>query len=928
MQAIFIHRSAVLGALFFGSVAGAADWNGGSGGWTTAANWSTGDVPDTASESAVVRAGSVTLDTTYSLNNFTFGGGTLTGAGGLNLTSFDWSGGTFSSASGGPTISVAGTATLKSSATSYLYLNGYTLNLGNANQSGTDGTGVYLGNGARLNLTGAYHITDNSIIYADTTSTVDVTGTLVKTGGAGTNFVSSVITEAGGLVEADAGTLQVGPKNGQTQAGRFAAGSGAVLQISNGGTSGTNGSATLKAGTLPTFSGQGTVQLTLGLYLASGTVQSDIANFTLAGATIARTWNLANLTFTRGAIGSVNVTPTTVTVTGNTSIVLEPAIYTSVTNATLNLQGNTTQTGANQTALTLTTGMVNNSGTYSIADNSGLNVTDAAASRFYNTGTLAKTGGTGASIVQGIVNGTGGTVSARSGRLVAYVSDLQASTGVFNAADGATLQLFAQTPVTLTSVNGLTSFTGDGAIQLAYGTFNASNTVKSAAPKFTLAGAALRGNWQIGNLTWTAGGFYGNGSGGTANSGTLVGTSTFVASLNGNLTVSGYNLALQGDTTQTNTSGFGLSLGANSSVTNNASYLIAGDSNILSTALSGTFNNAGTLIKSGGTGTSTVMNLVAGQGSTISGRSGTMQLLLSGPTIANGTFDTQPGGTIVLSSTGTTGSTLTLGANTRLTGGGTFRNSDRVIVSQGNLTPGGMTFDVADVTSSTAPDFTISGGIGDAAATGAGFSKLGAGTMLLTGSNSFGGTVTIAAGVLRETPAAYAMYTTGGGVDLTGATARLVLDYTGSTSPAALVRGYLASGRFQASTATGNQTLGYSDAGSAVTLLPTLRGDADLDGDVDFNDFLVLQNNFGNSGTTFVTGDFNYDGVTNFNDFLALQNSFGQSYAGAAVATSAAQVAAMSAFASATAVPEPGMVAGVGLAVVGLMWRRRAAVLV
>ncbi|MDB5325058.1 MAG: hypothetical protein JWM57_627 [Phycisphaerales bacterium] len=95
-------------------------------------------------------------------------------------------------------------------------------------------------------------------------------------------------------------------------------------------------------------------------------------------------------------------------------------------------------------------------------------------------------------------------------------------------------------------------------------------------------------------------------------------------------------------------------------------------------------------------------------------------------------------------------------------------------------------------------------------------------------------------------------------------------------------------------------------------------GDADLNDKVDFNDFLVLQNNFNRTGTTFSEGDFNYDSVTDFNDFLILQNSFGTGLAGAgAVAVTSQEIAAMQAFALTAAVPEPGSLA-IGISVVSL----------
>jgi hypothetical protein len=107
---------------------------------------------------------------------------------------------------------------------------------------------------------------------------------------------------------------------------------------------------------------------------------------------------------------------------------------------------------------------------------------------------------------------------------------------------------------------------------------------------------------------------------------------------------------------------------------------------------------------------------------------------------------------------------------------------------------------------------------------------------------------------------------------------------------------------------------------TTFTLALTLPGDADLNGTVDFNDFLVLQNHFGQPNTTFATGDFNFDQQTDFNDFLALQNNFGTSVAGTPFVATAAEVKAMTAFAA--VVPEPAGLAALGLGWVAIRRRR------
>ncbi|MDB5325721.1 MAG: hypothetical protein JWM57_1290, partial [Phycisphaerales bacterium] len=134
-------------------------------------------------------------------------------------------------------------------------------------------------------------------------------------------------------------------------------------------------------------------------------------------------------------------------------------------------------------------------------------------------------------------------------------------------------------------------------------------------------------------------------------------------------------------------------------------------------------------------------------------------------------------------------------------------------------------------------------------------------------------------------------------------------------------QGHFATGQIRSVGLAASQTIGYGDDGSGnISLRITLPGDSDLNGIVDFNDFLVLQNYFNAPGTTFAQGNFNFDGSTDFNDFLVLQNNFGQTLGGAAEPISNSERAALSAFA--TSVPEPAAVSLIATSVVGLRRRR------
>lgn len=64
-----------------------------------------------------------------------------------------------------------------------------------------------------------------------------------------------------------------------------------------------------------------------------------------------------------------------------------------------------------------------------------------------------------------------------------------------------------------------------------------------------------------------------------------------------------------------------------------------------------------------------------------------------------------------------------------------------------------------------------------------------------------------------------------------------------------------------------------------------IQGDANLDGIVEFQDFLTLAANFGDAGV-WATGDFTFDGLVDFNDFLSLSAHFGERFDGQSVVVS------------------------------------------
>lgn len=77
----------------------------------------------------------------------------------------------------------------------------------------------------------------------------------------------------------------------------------------------------------------------------------------------------------------------------------------------------------------------------------------------------------------------------------------------------------------------------------------------------------------------------------------------------------------------------------------------------------------------------------------------------------------------------------------------------------------------------------------------------------------------------------------------------------------------------------------------SLLVKPARKGDANLDGKVDFADLLILAQHYGpNDSAGWDRGDFNYDGQVTFADLLALAQAYG---AGSATAAGNADGAGM-----------------------------------
>ena len=172
----------------------------------------------------------------------------------------------------------------------------------------------------------------------------------------------------------------------------------------------------------------------------------------------------------------------------------------------------------------------------------------------------------------------------------------------------------------------------------------------------------------------------------------------------------------------------------------------------------------------------------------------------------------------------------------------------------------------------------------------------------------------------------------------------VAFDYNPGTSPLSTIRSQIVSGynggawngQGIISTTSNNTThgIGYAEASAIFSTFPatfqgmqvdadtilvrrTRYGDANLDGQVNLQDFNRLASAFGTTGTgLWSQGDFNYDGNVNLQDFNRLASNFGLSAAGPEVTPDDwARLGA--------AVPEPTSLAFVAVAASVAMSRRR-----
>ena len=538
------------------------------------------------------------------------GSGQLAGSGDLTVNGvFNWNGGTIS---GSGAFTVNGTMSIGSGG--YKYLDGRTItNQGTASVTGTET--VYFRNGAVFdNQAGATFDVQTDVTLSHqtgATTSFDNAGTVRKSGGTGTATFALVFNNQGGTIDVQSGTIRL-HMGGTHTGGTFTVASGASLEFSaythtfSGSYSGSGaGSPQLTGGTLEVDAGGVTFNFSGGGFewtggkITGGTLTND-GLFVIAGSS---SKNLDGARIT-------NRSTTNVTGTG-TVYFKNDAVFDNQAGATFDVQTDVT-----------------------------LSYSSGTVTRFDNAGTVTKSG-SGTAIINMTFN-NGNTVNVNGGTLQLGGGGTHGST--FNVSAGGILKFAGGTH----SLGDGSTFTGSGTSEITGGTVNSdgtgTGTVVNAGATLALSGGTLGGDGKMavnGTFEWSGGTVKGNGS--------FTVNGSMDISGNGNKTLDGRTITNQGTASVTGTGTVYFRNGAVFDNQAGATFDVQTDlslSHFLGATTS--FNNAGTVRKSGGTGTATFALVFNNQGGTIDVQSGILNLSRGG-THTGSTFTVASGASLQFS---------------------------------------------------------------------------------------------------------------------------------------------------------------------------------------------------------------------------------------------------------------------------------------
>jgi|GEM_PF-809420 len=649
----------------------------------------------------------------------------------------------------------------------------YTVNSGGITNSSANTETI--NNAITLGAAQTWSATSGNLVFG---GNVNNNGFLLTLGGAKNNTVNGNITGSGGLTKSGIGTLTLGGSNSFTGTLTLSAG---TLAIGNDSAAG-KGTLSLGAATIQASGGAHTLSNTIAF--TGNPIFSGSNDLTFSGdATLTKnrtfTFNNTGLITFNGVIGQSS-NGKKLTKAGSGTLVLGNANTFSgglVISAGTVVLGNNSAAGTG--ALTINNAAVQAGGGARTIGNSvtlGGNVALTGTNDLTFSGATTLTGNRTLTVSNGnttfsnVISGAFSLVKSGTGALIFSGASANTFSGTLTINDG---MLILNKSAGVNAFGGTSLAIGDGAgaSNSAIVQFNASNQVADTT------GVTVNSDGQI-NLQ----GFTDTVGTVTMTGGSITGTGSSRLDLGGNLTVSA-----AGSTVAQVTANVGLNAGRTFTVNNNS---VSTDNDL---SVSGVISNGvatGTLTKAGA-GT-----LLLGGSNTYSGGTIINNGLLSiDNSAALGT------GTVGLGdTTGTNSATLLFTANSGRTAGNaiTVRAGSSGALTLGGVNTSGTNTFNGNITLNQSVTLSAAAGgevdfNGTISGSGAGITKIGAGTVRFSGSNTFTGLTTISAGSLAW---GASNVIAGGGVTVNGATAVLDLgaNHTGTVGQVILDNGGLITG--------------------------------------------------------------------------------------------------------------------------------------
>jgi 6-phosphogluconolactonase (cycloisomerase 2 family) len=727
-------------------------WTGGAGDgqWTTKGNWSTGAVPGLSDNVCINPSFSVTAaGAGIDINSLNLLGTlTITNSAGMNLHSTAITS-TLTNLTVGTNsgLFITGSATFPGSVT---LASGGTIGGNNSLNSGTatfTGAVMVTANSAltvpTINNQGSITITQPSVltlgsdgtfnnqaagavnIQADGVTinfsgTFNNAGTFAKTEGTGSSNIDML--EASdfvntGTVVANSGTLvlNLSPStSGNTSTGAFNAAGGATLSFAG-------GNITLNAKT--TFGGSGTIDFSSGVWTVSAPITVTTANLILNGGTVmgSSTLTLDSGTLTTWNSGFLELSGTGAKVTlseGKTMLIASLGIHSL--SCELDVLGtvnqNTSGVLINDLSLNNATITIEHGARFNLQSDGGIHGSGSIS----DLGTFEKTGGTGISDVD--YNGTFtitrnvtlvevGTVAVSKGTLNFANSGGGYFLGTVTVGSGATLQFSAGTY----SVEDATEFKGAGTTLISsVGSWNLQPSAGIPAgisvdtEVFQLNGVTGSSVIQgVGDLNANSKKFNFTGGEMTGTGEVSIPKGVTLSISTGPVYILGQTVSNSGVAQITDTAR--LYLGSGAVWTNNATgeFIFKADGNISDGGNGATFNNSGTVQKTGGT--STLGSHIDFTGTfnnvgTVSAAVGLLEMLSSQGTSDGGTFTAaNKGAELVFGGP----SQWIIGAGTSMTGKGEIAMEGSTWNLTADLTVDSAIFSIVGGTVNGAFNFTL-----------------------------------------------------------------------------------------------------------------------------------------------------------------------------------------------------------------------------